>query len=74
MLLLTKYSIVNFAAFPWVYKKKKLNYDCSAIIHDGKVSARLQNILDCFKINYQYLNTKMLYTIPTELHNDTKPR
>ena len=22
MLLLTKYSIVNFAAFPWVYKKK----------------------------------------------------
>lgn len=72
MIKLVKLSIVNFVLFPWVYKKGKLYYDYSGLIHGYKVSTRLQNIPNCFKINYQYLNTKMLHTIPTELHNDTK--
>lgn len=43
-----------------------------AVIRDYKVSTSFQNIPNCFQINNQYLNTKMLYTMPTEQYNDTK--
>lgn len=58
---------------PWGFSKQKGYWITTvSVIRDYKVSTSFQNIQNCFQINDQYLNTEMLYAIPTEHNNDCK--